>query len=436
MGSTINLHLLLIGITMSQYITGDLAILRDLVIRAYNEQINIASVGDSQETSPGGAGVAFTHALNTKAITTFGRMSALPIRHPGGGTGAGSDNTTYPFGSLPELNVRTGSSTGNGFLVVMNPRATSEGESNQFEPLGYVDDVRDWFRPVDLQAEIFVYNYQDSPTHVRVTHINQPSGIISYAGTVVSTQHLEIPAGIGWKKVTATGLTFDPENPFPSLIIQGSNGTGGQVGLTCGGVRFVDAGKSGGMIFQSLGDGGERVDSWMDLHNTKHEQFNAYNPWDAILIQFGANDAGNSYSVAEWKQNLQNMIDMFRNSNWNQVDVPIILTSDNRRVITGGFIDSENDLLAAYPAANAELANENDNVLAINTYQLAEDSGYDPAIDTADGVHYGVEYSLQRADELWGQFISGAINDTSGTIAAATNQILRNTEILLREVVE
>lgn len=394
------------------YVFGDQSILRGLVHNAFDRCQRVAVLGDSQEAAPGGVGRVFIHRLATNAFYVVGPPSETHLCFPlsnanNAWTRTSSvefQGTTYSITQLPESSVRDQNGSTYGFLSLLNPRADATGGMTQ---ASHLVDRELWMDFETLVADYYLFGNPAGPDQIRIKNIPNTDAAASYFDTLIQTitEDLSLSGVSGWVEYTTPPLTAG--DPYPQLILQGWNGSAVTNGLICGGMRFRDASRDSGLMFQSFGDGGNDVGEWFSTYDGSYAQFNAYGDWSAIMLCFGANDSA-SIDAASFKILTQNAINTLRGSNWQQGEVPIILVSDSDRTVGGSYTAPMQLELAAYPAKLRELAEENEGVVFIDMFKLLNDRGFDPATGTSDGVHLTDEWALKRADLLWNQIVKFA----------------------------
>lgn len=410
------------------YVYGDQTVFRTLVKSAFSRCQRIAVLGDSQEASPGGTGKLFVHRLNANTFYAFGAASESHICYPvsnanNAWTRTSNSNftgTTYSIAQLPETAVKNQSATSNGFYALLNPTADDSGGMT---PDTKINARETWLPMTTLVADIFLYGDAGSPDQVRVLSMPNEEADANYFKGVDQTldTDLSLSTVSGWVKHTTATITPDPLEPYPALVIQGFDGAAVATGLISGGLRFRDASRDEGMVFQSFGDGGSTTAAWETAYTAAGPQFLAYGPWDAIFLCFGANDAGNSVTAADFKIAMQSIVDMLCGSGWSQPNTPVIIVSDPEREVGGSFTSGMAAELSAYPAKMIELAAENSHVSFIDMYTLMSDAGFDPTtgIGTTDGVHLTDEWKVKRADFLFQEIIrfAGKTGFSDATLA-------------------
>lgn len=414
---------------MPQYITGQtqsLDLARDLIRKAPTELQKIATFGDSQETAPAGFGVDYDRSLNERSFSDLGiKPSVSPLSRAAGGAPSSilasqivgfSDTSTYTAAELRSTFVvgDTGSDQSLGLHSVFNRYINDGGD------LTDPDNFR--FDPNSIVVDAFVYKHAASPSHARFRISSRDTLTAGYFQTQEGLQHVPLGPDDGWQTVS-TGLlgpTFN--DTYPIITMRGSDGTSLQNGLVSGGVRWRDSSRSQGMVFDFFSSGGLSAHQWLQLGNTSEQgaQFQAYGPWSAVVISFGANDAGanNQKPVATFAQDYCDLIDMLR-GNYGYQGL-VILESDLPRSHANDT-PATNQLLSQYPAALADVAMQKDNVVAFNAHDFHLANGYDPVNDTSDGVHYTTAFSEVRAAGFFSELIALANQQifSSGSGASA-----------------
>ncbi|MEQ1828254.1 MAG: SGNH/GDSL hydrolase family protein [Pirellula sp.] len=396
------------------YFAGDTSIFRKLFQSALSAIQRIAYIGDSQETNPGGAGGALIHRLNCLAFHMFGPPSETVVSCVTGAvdqfvvrpmnysfTGSASNYTNNQMAGKT-LAAMSATDEG-GYAVQLRPRSKATGIA--------VSDDKELFFPITnaaLRAKIWFAGNSAGPNNARVYYQPVASGGPNYYADIAATH---ITAGLklssigdnNWASYETPILAYDAAKPFPSITIQGWNGSAIATGLVCGGVRYRDANRNQGMVFDTFSVGGYTAQDFLSHHSTAHAQFNQYGPWHCIFSSFGTNETGLPTTEDAFKTVVENLIALWRGPNWQQSAVPIVLVADPPRLSDG--TDSIGYATFLRNAAIfAEIATETTNVLAINGTRLMAETGYHPATH-GDGVHPNDTWNGIRAELIWHQLI-------------------------------
>jgi hypothetical protein len=401
------------------YVSGDTTLFWRLIEQAKTRCQRIAYIGDSQETNPGGAGTDYIHRLNSLAFHMCGAPSESVISVVTGAqdqflvrsanynfTGSSPTPSNYQMAGKP---LATMNGTSEGYGVMLRPTGLDSGAASTAG--------KELFFPIstaDLRARIFFAGNSSGPNGARIyyqpiaasstptpnyyadvaaTHLTGSLGLTALANTVFTSY--ETPT-----------LPYDASKPNPSITIQGWDGSAVATGLNCAGVRYRDANRNSGMVFDTFSVGGTTASDFRTNHVNAYNAFRAYGPWDAICLSFGTNETSAAITEDQFKQSTLDTIAMLRNSNWQQSNVPIVLISDPNRS-TSGTNSTGYATFLRNSAIFAEIAQETNLCVAVNGMRLMAEAGYDPAIHS-DGVHPNATYNTIRAEVAFRSFFAGS----------------------------
>ncbi|MEQ1827731.1 MAG: SGNH/GDSL hydrolase family protein [Pirellula sp.] len=395
------------------YVSGDASIFGKLVQAAPTSIQHVAYIGDSQETNPGGAGGAIIHRLNSLAFHMFGPPSETVVSVVSGAAdqfvvrtanfnfvGAASNYTNNQMAGKP---LAAMSGTSEGFAAMLRPRSPNTGIA--------VSDDKELFFPIEtasLKAKMWFAGNSSGPNNARVYYQPVATAVPNYYADVAATHlttglNLSSIGNNAWTSYETPVLPYDAAKPFPSITIQGWDGAAAATGLVCGGVRYRDALRNQGMVFDTFAVGGCTAQDFITNHSTAYNQFHQYGPYHCIFSSFGTNETGLPTTEAAFKTTIVNLIALWRGANWQQATVPIVLVSDPPRTTIGTDATGYATFLRN-AAIFAEIANETPNVIAINGTRLMAEAGYNPAMH-GDGVHPNDIWNAIRAELIWQQLI-------------------------------
>ena len=372
--------------------------------------VRVAQFGDSQETSPGGQGTVFLARGNWEPSRTFGHIGETPIApiwsygEPAhwlvrGGAAGGADATSAVAANkwLPSIppDLTRFDSADAGALVMLQSRAASIDAGAEL-----ADTADFWNKAVNTVCDIFCYTLSggNSGLAVDVIPVNSASG--NYFATPTAT----ISTGdIGLNAASGTPIKYTTPvlgwNGLTNMQVIARSGGAGDVIIAA--MRYRSA-TTKGVTFSSFSAGGYDVTHVLANHANAGPMLNLMGPWDAIWLSFGANDAAHGVSAANFKTNVETLISTMRGASWlNNPNQKFIITTDayNANMTSGQRTEAE-----LMPAAAAEIAAADANVLAINEYRIMYDAGQNPSgyeAFLADGVHHTALGARVRAALLW-----------------------------------
>jgi lysophospholipase L1-like esterase len=382
------------------YVTAqDPSVFQAMWSKASSENVRIALFGDSQETSPGGAGNRYIPLLNHELFKHFGKVGesfvAPSFNSFGGGLppaewllqgSPGSSNGTLPgtltaSQRLPGLSSRiyTNSAFGQNTLLDTTNANLANDTEIPTSPL--------WDSGDDIYATIFgvtspgseEFAWRASPTDGNLNFF-LPN---SQAG--VTAMGLDAPAG----QIVSQAIGPLPQNDLlkQQLIVAGSGSNGSELA----GVRFTNASTPGGVSIQDFAAGGYTTTSFLNNHSDAGPMLKAIGSWDAILIHTGANDAysGLGRTAQQHQDDVSTIIATIRGPDWlNDPNQKFIVVTDPYRVSGNPLQDLQFD---QYAGAIAELAENDEYLMAVNSRRLTEELGWNASNPTqflSDGVHY------------------------------------------------
>lgn len=365
------------------------------ILREGNTQIRrIALFGDSQETSPGGAGNAYIPRLQRNLQERFGYVGETPFfgtSPQGSGSPPAGWLMAINIGQDGPLNTTISSDRVPPGLKVKGNVLPSEGGPQQNG--GYFCLVHDGILTGDpislphnrmnpahqIAAEILVFDtgngagakYNLRPTD-NPTQWSSPAGsgeftLESISGSPGILRGRSLPLYRGTKKYHRIEvLGTDPVDP-----------------IEIAGVRFVDLEQRNGILVQAFSQGGYTAASFLGQHGESAEILRAINPHVAIL-QYGANDM-NSSSPLGFEEDVRNLVAFIRETMGDPC-FPIVLFGEPWRWLPMDIRHRQDQ----YPAVLENIAKSESGIVAINIRRLLEErygwnEDYDPHLN--DLVH-------------------------------------------------
>ena len=382
----------------------DFSVFQAIWDKAETQNTRIALFGDSQETSPGGAGAVFIPSLNYEFYQHFGKVGesfvAPSFSSYGGGRPAaewllqgspGSSNGSRP-GTLSSSELLPGTSSRIFTSDAFGQNTLLNTENTNVSGGGIPGSTGALWKPEDqVTATVFgvtregsdEFSWRASPINGNSPNFFQPN---SASGT--TSLGLDAPSG----QILSQNIGLLPSDGLSrqQLIVNGAGDSGAELL----GVRFENSSTPGGVSIQDFSAGGYKTDSFLENHSDAGRQLAAFGEWDAVLLHTGANDAYSGFgaSAEEFQSNVVEFIDAARSDQWlDNPDQKFILVTDPYREGGSASQDAEFD---QYAGAIAELALSDPNILAINSRRLTEELGWTEGNTSeflSDIVHYTPE---------------------------------------------
>ena len=386
-------------------------VFRQIFANAISQPVRVALFGDSQETSPGGAGTVYVPRVNYEMYLRYGQVSETKVMS-NGSTGSGSppaDWLVSSSGSIPVQSPPTIQNVSTYVLPSMSiiGHSTKNGGINiNGENYGQLDVLRkdallvaagagipttnDYFcLGATVGAELFAITYQVSgELTVRMLPTNATTNnyFATLAGTQTSAIGLESPV----RAIKTWALSGIPMNGFLYQQLE-VNGSENSKLTNFIGLRYISESCSQGVVVNTFSAGGYTADSVLANHGNSGPLLAAIGPHVAWL-HFGANGIGGvAFTAVAYQARLQQLIQFIRTAVGNP-SFPVILSADIYRtgIATADRI-AQYDL---YTGAAYNIARVDPNVMLLNSRRLMDDIGLNannPAVVAAmltDGVHY------------------------------------------------
>lgn len=372
---------------------------------ANSQTVNISVFGDSQETSPVGAGQVFIPQLNYDAWQKYGNAPETPI-----GTGNSYYSGSPPAQWLIEgANPSPGTEPGRvpagqvlpGMTVVSS--YALDGSAINGQQYGQMFELAQDASNVAAAANIPTTNNYFNTSGRVVAQIfaatNASSGEISYTArpSGSNSPYFFAPA-------TTTGtLAMGLQSPTPGVLsaltpaldFNGQKYMQLEVGGTDSnkltdivGARFINLDHPQGMVFTNLAAGGYQTSSFLSNDPDAGPMYKAMG-FDAAIVHTGANDSGNSVTAVQFEADQKALISAIRS--WvGDPNYKVILIGDPDRA---GLTPDQRTQFDQYVGAQIDIAESDPNVMVVNDRRLANDIGWnvdDPQFTsfTKDGIHY------------------------------------------------
>lgn len=384
---------------------------------AKTRTVRLALFGDSQETSPEGKGDVYVPRLQYEAWKRYQNVPETVVAgyHSYGGGAPFGDwllrgGAARPGASATRIAAErllpgipaaahaapAGPQSVNGQqygqLIVLEPDARS------LNPAAEVPTTNQYFcTQGSVRAEVFAATH---PQSGGILYKARPSDVVpSYSAT--ATLQETSPLQLADAKFIVKSFTTAPlplnGKPYLQLELLGSL-TSTLTDII--GARFKSEQCPHGLVIQDLGAGGLSTREFLDMYKASGFLFRAMG-FDAAILHFGVNDAGEGSTAEAFRQNTEQLIARIRS--WSgKPDFPIILMSDPYRK---GLTPTAEAEYLRYPGALRTIAASDPNVLVINSRRLMDDRGWKVDQPTRlsevllDDVHYTPRGAIELAEE-------------------------------------
>ena len=397
--------------------TQSTALFSGLWTQARARTVRIALFGDSQETSPEGKGDVYVPRLQYEAWKRYQNVPETVVAgyHSygggapfgdwllrGGAARPGASATRIPTERLlPGIPAAAHAAPAGpqsvngqqyGQLIVLEPDARS------LNPAAEVPTTNQYFcTQGSVRAEVFAATH---PQSGGILYKARPSDLVpSYSATAT----IEETAPVSLVDATFIVKSFTtaplPLNGKPLLQLE-LLGNMNSALTDIIGARFKSDQCPHGLVIQDLGAGGLSTREFLDTYKASGFLFRAMG-FDAAILHFGVNDAGEGTTAEEFHQNTEQLIARIRS--WSgKADLPIILMSDPYRK---GLTPTSEAEYARYPGALRAIATSDPNVLVINSRRLMDARGWRADQPNRlsevllDDVHYTPRGAIELAEE-------------------------------------
>jgi lysophospholipase L1-like esterase len=371
--------------------------------------VRVAWMGDSQETSPFGAGAAYVPRLGYEFFLRYGNVPetqlSIPYTHGAAGTGAefllqgsrqnNAEQRQQPSQLPPGLQsmaFRDRVANPLPYLahLVHDGRATVASlRPQEYFKTGYrsAGDGPAPYRYGAVTAQIFAFANPAGSGEVAWDALpqaghTQPNYFSPASASGTTSMGLLGNSGVKSQTVT---LPFNAGNSYQQVLMYGTSPT---VPTDILGVRFRSTVDARGVTVQDLAAGGYRTASYLQYHAESGPVFAALD-FDAAVLHYGANDAAVGVTAAQFKADQQDLIDAVRS--WaGDPQFKVILAGDPYRNDLPATALAEFD---RYAGAQKAIADADPNVMVLNGRRLTHDIGWAPGAGVSpwlapDGVHY------------------------------------------------
>ena len=376
---------------------------RSIFRNARTQGTGITILGDSQETSPGGAGVHYVPSLGHEFFKFYGNVprSGLVVGRSQASAWLSSASTagTLSFdgiNSLTEVGTYGNAPPNYGLLAQL----ATDGYTTPFL------DVPDggYFNGNDVEAELIVRARPGSGEVYWRANLTDDDRRSYFGGEVIGSGTTNLNLDRSKVEFVSTSLgTFSLDDHTALQIV--ARGANDNATADIAGVRFHNAGDSSGISVQTFSINGGTARQFLDSSSADLGFFSLVAEDEVIAIQVGTNDAGRGLTAAGFKDDLEEMILALRAGTGNP-ELPIILISDPD---VNNLTEERRLEYDLYPGVAAELAAEYSNVLALNTRLIGDRHNWTAGSDdfqryTFDGVHYtqlgGTSLAQWQAESL------------------------------------
>lgn len=408
-------------------------VFRDLFARSRCGTVRMVMLGDSQETSPGGAGAVYVPRLQYEFWSRIGNAPESPWMQLGISTGGGTpwadwlwrggnnlggvtesrlDATAVPPGLSPAKTSTTNGGNVNANQVYGN-MLMLQHDCAHVSPAAALSSFAPFFDMLDPIYLDVLAATNPSSGEVRVRVTPSPTSQIGFYHPTTTMYD----SSMGLESATP-GLRTQRFGPLPM-----GSGTYMQVELSgtdpskftdLVSARFVNGADPKGWAITSLSRGGYKALDIEYFHDGCGPMIAALDPAAAVL-SYGANDASGytpppdsgRITPARYRADLESLIAFLRMH--VRADLPVILVSDPART---DLPDAEaSACLDAQPGIHRDIALSDPLVCALNSRRLTHEAGWTPANAApylTDGVHYspiGARLKAQvEAAALFGAF--------------------------------
>jgi lysophospholipase L1-like esterase len=373
-----------------EHVSQNKEVFQQLFQDAATDGLGITVLGDSQETTFGGAGRDYISALNEQFFQQYGNTPKTAYVPPSNFVHG------WHLSSSDQGSISTTNSTllpGVRVAEFSNSSETQHGFLSHFSQFGGLlasqpEMPTQLFSGDQIKVELLAATKPGSSEIDWRVNANNDLGRRFFGGTDVGvgTTNLGLDQS-ALAYVNADLGTYDLGDFAHVQVIAQGDDAASSVDLL--GARFVNASDSSGVSVQSFSRGGLRVMDFLSDFGDGADLFNAVAGDDIVALSYGAND-GRSRTADQFKSDLATLIDRLRLWTDNP-DLAVVLMGDPDN---GLFTESARENFDLFPGVAAEIATEFDNVLALNTRLLSSRIGWDiedPNFDlfvTDDQIHY------------------------------------------------
>lgn len=355
-------------------------------------------ISDSKRTS-GSSGDIFMARVNAAMAEAFGNLPETPFAAPTFASGgsppglinvsmanAGATNHDLDPGLFPPQGLphyHTSATYGAGYLLMhdckgCNREARLYG-APLFDPAGRVDlDVIAWKR-------------EQPSGQVRVVVAPQDAIAPDYFAAVAETRETSDANFAAGGSTEPRLFTFADiprgSKAYHQVYIKGAHATDKTL---IGGARFRNVTNPAGVVITGFSAGGYRADSWIPAHASCGPLL-ALLQFDFVCIDFGVNDANAGRTPAQFKANVQALMNLVRAALPNSVI--FLFTSELNAVAGWGGVTNHDQ----YAGVLLELSNENPLTVLINRRRRLHRMGHTLENELITGTTDRGEYAASTA---------------------------------------
>ncbi|HWG75627.1 MAG TPA: SGNH/GDSL hydrolase family protein [Steroidobacteraceae bacterium] len=370
---------------------------------ANTNTLRIAILGDSQETSPTSHGYQYIPLLNYQMWQRYGNVPETPLEGCIYSYGPGQQTPAdwLMIGDCYTPGPSATRLTPDEILPNVVPSAFSTLANGNHGQLTLLEqDAIDIDSGTGIPTNV---NYFDTTGTVKArifAATNPSSGDVAYQALPVQTNspaYNATPTTSGTLGLSLQSSTYAVRSGDTAALDFGGNrymalevyGTDSSKPTDIIGLRFFNASKPQGVIFDTFSKGGYEAANFLTDTGNAGPMFAAFG-FQAAILHYGANDAGDT-TAAQFQANLTAIISRVRT--WVQnPSFPVILIPDVYENI--GLTASEMTEYDEYAGAVLAIAQADSNVMVVNARRLMEDIGWNASSGQsskyllADGVHY------------------------------------------------
>lgn len=380
-------------------VVGDRSWLDRLLSDARLSTQRILCIGDSRFTSPGGAGIHLYRHLGRHSFIRYGHLPESPFKS------VGYDDSSFIGGGhqLEAPNSDPGLAA-DTIPPQFFPTRIAVGGYGPIATFNFADTVVSGTQTYNSNMLNFDRTLAQSVV-CRIFAMTEPGSTEISAAFVQNTgiayfgsHALDVTTSMGLNAVKGTiksqAITVPYLTSDPTLVALNFWPNGTAIVL---GARWEHPTTHHGLVFQPVSKGGYQANSVMAFHSQCGPMLNMLGP-SAGLIFFGANDFGNDVTAAQFKIDVQNLINGMR-ATLGDPTFPFMLCSDVYRTGLTTGQKNEQDQSAG---VLSELAQANINCVFLNVARATVEIGLNEGNTWAhaDGVHW---------TELGSACVAGAI---------------------------
>lgn len=377
-------------------------VFRAMFERARCETVSGIIMGDSQETSPGGAGAIYIPRFQFEFWDRYANAPQTPLAPMAASYGTAP---VYADWLLRVANPVPGMSPSR-LPAASLPPGMSAGSTSTLD--GSNANGQWYPQVVMLQHDAWDVHPYTGLRGKPYFQLNDQVYLDVFAATNPSSGELRVQASYA---PTSTPLysapplaeyvtSMDLESPVaaiksqrlgplpysPTGYLQVSlSGTDPTKLTDVIGARFVNTRNPRGWVFTGLAAGGYTIEDALNHHADSGPVIGALDP-DVLVISFGANDCGRGVTAEQFEAWLVIFINFVRQS--TRADLPVIILTDPYR---RGLNDQQAAQYDRYPRAAYNVALEDPLVCSVNSRRLTEAAGWTAGFWIPfmwDNVHY------------------------------------------------